>query len=243
MSQFQNVNNANNQLFNTVLVESSLQFPNYTTIQRDALPNPINGQLIYNTTTGQTNMRNAETWQVVDQSTGSGDIVGPQSSTDNALMRWNLTTGLLAQDSGVILTDANAMSGLTQLNVDNIRINGNTVIATDTNGDLFLEADTGQVRLGTAQLKWPNSDSVANSVLVSDGTGNLSFEIGFQGDVDGPASSSDNGLCRFDGITGKLIQNSTVLLSDARELRSPTDDRPDESTPSRSSCSSLIWER
>jgi hypothetical protein len=34
------------------------------------------------------------------------------------------------------------------------------------------------------------------------------------GDVNGPASSTDNAIARFDGITGKLIQNSTVTLSD-----------------------------
>ena len=34
------------------------------------------------------------------------------------------------------------------------------------------------------------------------------------GDVNGPASSTDNAIARFDGTTGKLIQNSTVLLDD-----------------------------
>ncbi len=35
------------------------------------------------------------------------------------------------------------------------------------------------------------------------------------GDVDGPASSTDNAVARFDGTTGKLIQNSLVTVSDA----------------------------
>jgi hypothetical protein len=34
------------------------------------------------------------------------------------------------------------------------------------------------------------------------------------GDVDGPASSTDNAVARFDGTTGKLIQNSVVTISD-----------------------------
>lgn len=38
------------------------------------------------------------------------------------------------------------------------------------------------------------------------------------GDVDGPASATDNALCRFDGITGKLIQNSVGILTDAGAL-------------------------
>lgn len=38
---------------------------------------------------------------------------------------------------------------------------------------------------------------------------------GGSGDVTGPASSTDNAIARFDGITGKLIQNSGVLINDA----------------------------
>jgi hypothetical protein len=34
------------------------------------------------------------------------------------------------------------------------------------------------------------------------------------GDVVGPAGSSDNAVARFDLATGKLIQNSVVLVSD-----------------------------
>lgn len=34
------------------------------------------------------------------------------------------------------------------------------------------------------------------------------------GDVTGPASSTDNAITRFDGTTGKVIQNSTVTLDD-----------------------------
>lgn len=38
---------------------------------------------------------------------------------------------------------------------------------------------------------------------------------GGTGDVDGPASSTDNAIVRFDGATGKLIQNSSAILSDS----------------------------
>ncbi len=41
---------------------------------------------------------------------------------------------------------------------------------------------------------------------------------GGTGDVEGPASSTDNALVRFDGITGKLIKDSSVTLSDLGEL-------------------------
>ena len=38
------------------------------------------------------------------------------------------------------------------------------------------------------------------------------------GDVTGPASSTDNALARFDGATGKIIQNSNATLDDSGQL-------------------------
>lgn len=35
------------------------------------------------------------------------------------------------------------------------------------------------------------------------------------GDLDGPASSTDNAVARFDGATGKLLQNSVVIVDDS----------------------------
>jgi len=42
------------------------------------------------------------------------------------------------------------------------------------------------------------------------------------GDVTGPAGATDNALTRYDGVTGKLIQNSTVTLSDGGDLSGVT---------------------
>jgi hypothetical protein len=41
-------------------------------------------------------------------------------------------------------------------------------------------------------------------------------------DVEGPASSTDNAVARFDGITGKLLQNSVVTVSDAGVIAGAT---------------------
>lgn len=46
-------------------------------------------------------------------------------------------------------------------------------------------------------------------------TGNFDEVPVIGGKVDGPASSTDEALVRFDGTTGKLVQNSTVTLTDA----------------------------
>jgi hypothetical protein len=45
------------------------------------------------------------------------------------------------------------------------------------------------------------------------------------GDVTGPGSSTDEALARFDGATGKILQNSLITLSDAGALTFPDDVR------------------
>lgn len=46
---------------------------------------------------------------------GSGDVTGPASSTDNALVRFDSTTGKLLQNSVVIVTDTGFISGIESL--------------------------------------------------------------------------------------------------------------------------------
>jgi hypothetical protein len=44
---------------------------------------------------------------------------------------------------------------------------------------------------------------------------------GGTGDVAGPASSTDNAVARFDGVGGKTLQNSTLVVSDAGNVTFP----------------------
>ena len=67
-----------------------------------ALTSPSNGQsLVYNGTN----------W-VNQTGAGSGDVVGPSSATDNALARFDTTTGKLIQNSVVTLDDSGNEAGL-----------------------------------------------------------------------------------------------------------------------------------
>jgi hypothetical protein len=67
----------------------------------------------------------------------------------------------------------------------------------------------------TYSFTFPVDGGAAGQVLSTDGTGTTSWISGSGlGDVVGPASSTDNAIARFDGITGKLIQNSLVIISD-----------------------------
>src|SRR5574341_21444 len=60
---------------------------------------------------------------------------------------------------------------------------------------------------------WKVFDSSGN--LKSSGSGSGT------GDVVGPASSTDNAIVRFDGATGKLVQNSGVIVDDSNNVTVP----------------------
>jgi hypothetical protein len=51
----------------------------------------------------------------------------------------------------------------------------------------------------------------------------LASAAGASGDVVGPASATDNAVARFDGTTGKLIQNGVVIIGDTGAVTGVTD--------------------
>ncbi|MCR4325182.1 MAG: hypothetical protein NUV69_05890, partial [Candidatus Curtissbacteria bacterium] len=56
------------------------------------------------------------TWEALDGA-ASGDVVGPASATDNAIARFDSTTGKLIKNSGVIIDDSNNITGVGNLTV------------------------------------------------------------------------------------------------------------------------------
>jgi hypothetical protein len=70
----------------------------------------------------------------------------------------------------------------------------------------------------SSNVTWtlPSADGTNGQVLSTNGSGVLSWASGGggSGDVVGPASATDNAVARFDGTTGKLIQNSAVTIAD-----------------------------
>lgn len=56
------------------------------------------------------------TWTVAAVATGSGNVSGPGTSTDNAVARFNGTDGELIQESGVIIDDSDNITGVGTIN-------------------------------------------------------------------------------------------------------------------------------
>lgn len=132
-----------------------------------------------------------EELQSADTLAGAGDVVGPASATDDAIARFDGTTGKLIQNSGVTVSDGNVVTATGFAGALNGTVGAttpSTVVATQVDitaqGDLRLQDTTGgqYVALqapGTVSssytLTMPAADGTSGQALVTDGSGNLSF--------------------------------------------------------------------
>lgn len=86
----------------------------------------------------------------------TGDVVGPASATNTALVRYDGTTGKLVKDSSATLAN-NGQLTLT-----------NTLLGTD----ITL---SGNIHPKNVSTIWPSSQGAANSLFLNDGAGNISW--------------------------------------------------------------------
>lgn len=118
---------------------------------------------------------------------GSGDVVGPASATDNAVARFNTTTGKLIQNSAVTISDTGDMSGVASLGIANYVDFDITPTVTNAVGRLYwndaqstlavgltsaISADIGQTLYARATNAEATTISKGQAVYMFSATGN-----------------------------------------------------------------------
>ena len=121
------------------------------------------------------------------------NIIKPKRS--NTAAKVPTTTELISGELGVNMADRkvyiNNGTAVVQVGAGNLSGLGDVTVTSPINGQ--------SLKYNSTTTKWENSTAGA-------------------GDVVGPASATDNALVRFDGTTGKLIQNSLGVLDDSGNL-------------------------
>lgn len=161
--------------------------------------------------------------------TATAGVTGPITSSNVAITGGSITgiTDLAVADGGTgASTAAGALNNLLpsqtsaankylQSDGTNASWDAITVSTSDITGTLAIaNGGTGTTTpslVGSATLvvtgSWPNH------TLTAVGSG--------FGDVAGPSSATDNAITRYDGTTGKLIQNSLVIVADDGAITAP----------------------
>ena len=135
-----------------------------------------------------------------------GDLLYADTTTTLAKLP-DVATGNALISGGVGVAPAWGKIGLTT------HVSGVLPIANGgTNGSSTPTA--GAVPYGTGTAYAFTAAGTAGQVLTSNGAGVPTWTTNAGGDVTGPASSTDNAIARFDGTTGKLIQNSVTTIDD-----------------------------
>ena len=128
-----------------------------------------------------TNVTVTGTWPnqtIASTASGTGDVVGPASSTDNAFARFDSTTGKLIQNStGATLSDTGAAVFTGALDVlGNSTAGSNIKLYEDTdNGTNYVSFKAPDTIAANVTWTLPSADGTNTQVLQTNGSGVLSF--------------------------------------------------------------------
>ncbi len=186
---------------------------------------------------------NGSTWTLFDldsaleSALGVGTLIsGPASSTDNAIPRFDGTTGVTLQNSNITISDAGVINvpGLTANTA--VYVNGSGDLASSTVPATATPASTTD----NAVVRWDGTTGAAiqnsgisisdagalnipsltpNTVVYVNSSGNLASST--QSSVTTPTTTTDNAIVRWDGTIGSAVQNSAPTISDAGVITVP----------------------
>lgn len=135
------------------------------------ITSPAEGLFVFNSGANQTQgfyFWTGSYWSLLKSPTGM-EIAGPGSSTDNAAVRFNGTTGKIIQNSQVIIDDLSSISS-----VNNLTVNGFMLTSSPSEGKILLSDATGVASWQSA----PPIDVEHNNIPITLNTNTLNFEGG-----------------------------------------------------------------
>jgi hypothetical protein len=147
--------------------------------------NLVAGELAINTADGKLFYKDSSgVVQTIASKAGAlGDVVGPASATDNAVSRFDLTTGKLIQNSLVTISDTGAISAPVDASISGLTVGkGGGAIATNT--------AIGAAAL-TSNSTGANSVAIGYTALQTNSTGLRNIAIG-SGALATSSTASDN---------------------------------------------------
>ena len=173
----------------------------------------------------------------------AGGVTNPSgSSTDEAVARFDGTSGTRLQDSLVTIDDTGNVSTATAPTTADHLVNKAYVDALPVGGDVTGPAggtDDAVARfdMATGKLLQNSTVTISDGGLVAGATVStpiaaddiaskdyVDTEVAAvpQGDVVGPAGATDDAVARFNMATGKLLQDSAVTIDDLGNVSTAT---------------------
>jgi hypothetical protein len=148
-----------------------------------------------------------------------GDVVGPASSTDNAVVRFDLATGKLVQNSGVTISDADLLT------TTSLQVNDNSTFGTSNTDTVdfvgrvaseFTPSTDNTYDLGRVGHEWRD--------LFIDGTANIDSLVADTADINGGtidgatiggASAAAGKFTTLDATGNVGFDGGTFIFNDA----------------------------
>jgi len=138
---------------------------------------------------------------------GSGDVVGPASATDNAVARFDSTTGKLIQNSGFLIDDSNNVTGAGNIGLSGglNDANGNEIIKTTQTASAVNEITvTNNTTTNAPIISATGDDTNISLDINAKGTGNISLgNMTFDADQT-IGAGQDNYVLTYDNGTGLI---------------------------------------
>lgn len=185
-----------------IVLSSSLSDPS-------PVSSPAEGLLVFNS--GGVQLQGFYYWEgtkwVLIKTPNAQEVLGPSSTTDNAIVRFDGTTGKIIQNSGAIINDANQISQLNNIDVDGFQLTASPI-----NNKILISDVSGNASWGTA----PPIDVNYNYGLVTANVWDLNFEGGTK--VKDAGNNEAQIIFYTNNVTKDVIQVSSTSSTDLNDL-------------------------